>query len=1848
MDESSSHRRYPALAVQRGMILQTLRHPTVGTDVQQVTIEWDETPDPDAFTTVWRSAAGRHPVLRTAFEIDGEHGVVQVVQPTIVPDLRWRETPLADFLTDDRYEPFNIDRAPLFRVTVLGDRHVVVTFHHAILDGRSTRILLDEVIADYTARRAGRSPEHPYRPPFAEFVRWWGTADSTADEAFWKGYLAGAPMPRPLPGHFDTGGGGAARAEPATHEIVLTQTESDRVRAAAATADAGASVVVNAAWALLRGAYGGVDDVTFAVTRSCRYDSVPDADQIVGCLINTVPLRIRLDPRWTVRRLLADVAARVRQVREHQRTALSSILDQNGLAPDTPLLDSLVVFERQRLPTALAQWGSEPTRRSVRVHRMPGYPLTLHAFDEPQLRLGGVWDRNRLLSVSARRVLEQLRGTVLELADRPDARLCDLDLGAATEATLRNTWNATRRRYPREASIPEVFSARVAEDPDAAALLIGDRTVSYAELHRDSDRLARALIQHGVTPEAPVAVLLPRGETLVQALLAILKAGGAYLPVDPAAPPARVAAMLTRSGTRLLLTTAETATRAAAIVATAVEGAAGIVATAGHDPGPVRMLTVDALSAAAGPPGPPPPVRIHPLQLAYVMHTSGSTGLPKGVGITHRGVLRLVTGPDFARLGPGERLLQLAPTAFDASTWEIWGALLTGAAAVVAPPDPVDLATLTTLLRSGRVTIAFLTAGLFHQLVEEDVGALAQVRQLLTGGDVIDPDAVRATLRARGGLSLVDAYGPTENTTMTSCHVLHDPDQVGDRVPIGRPVPHTSVHVLDPTGRAVPIGVAGELYTGGDGLARGYLGDPAVTARSFVPDPEVPGERLYRTGDLVRWRADGVLEFLGRRDDQVKIRGFRVEPGEVETILRAHPEVTAAVVCVRGDGAERHLAGYVTPAEGTALAGERVRDFLSARLPHYLVPATVTVLDRLPLTVNGKVDRAALPVPDVPGRAPVGAGPSSPTEQRLAELWSRLLPGARQPAGIGRETSFFALGGNSLTVTRMMFRIRETFGVDCGLDEFYRAPTLSATAAAIDAATGATGTAGRTASGPVMRRRARIPVRGEAELPPHLVRLHVGWALWRTVCLRGAGFPIDLLAPLGDAKLAAAADRLVAARTADDPAECAAAESAYSAEFSLAVGRLSAALRAVAGDPRFRAAVAWQNPHALRTGIDALLRRDPVQPVRNTKHRQHETLVASYLQRYCAKNDTIGFFGPVGWARIEPGADIRFDQPPALLAKRTVHLEGWAVVAVLAPYATRLRPWLVPRRMPFLDLAGTTLRVPLAPPVALTDAEAAVLRACDGIRDAIEVAATVIADPASDLRSTREVHQLLAELATAHRIAWQPEVAPHDLAPERSMRARLLRVTDGSVRQPALAALEELCAARDALAAAAGDPHRLAGAMAELETTFTRLAGVPSTRRAGTMYAGRTPVYEECLRAGTVRVGEESLAGIRGALALVLDSARWFTAAGATLYQRLFTDLYRRRAAELGTEVVPFADFWLLAGEALFHPPARLRTLLTNALHRRWADVLALPPDQRRVRLAAADLAPAATAAFPLGRPGWPTAAQHSPDLMRAGTEWVLGELHPGVNTMRYATWVAYHPEVETLRGAMTRDLGGGLVYPAETGQEGGVPTRQSNGLAGPDDLRLVFAPDSFGHDPRNSLRVGECDLVGTTSGLRVRSRDGRLDLELMHVLGDIVGAGLSQLFRILPPAAHSPRVTLDSLVVSRETWTFHAAELAFADTADEALRFHQARAWVGRYDLPRHVFLRCAGERKPVYADLTSLASIDLVSRSIRRARRHGGDEAVVSVTEMLPAPDQLWLTGPDGRYTAELRVVAVDGQGD
>ncbi len=604
--------------------------------------------------------------------------------------------------------------------------------------------------------------------------------------------------------------------------------------------------------------------------------------------------------------------------------------------------------------------------------------------------------------------------------------------------------------YPRDRCVHDLFREQAERTPDAVALVFGERTLTYRELDELSDRLAGALQGLGVGPEVLVGVCLERSVELIVALLGILKTGGAYVPLDPDYPAQRLAFMLEDTRAPVLLVGERLPT--------------GLSDTGLAGAGPT-VLRLDRngrseLPAAAAP-GPAPPV--HPDNLAYVTYTSGSTGRPKGAAVTHRGVVRLVKGANYARLDRSETFLQAAPVSFDASTLEIWGPLLNGGRLVVMPPGVPSLEDIARVIKRHGVTTLWLTAGLFNLMVETQVDNLRGLRQLLFGGDVASPAQIDRAVRELADCRLINGYGPTENTTFTTCYTLPGPEELRHPVPIGRPVSNTTVYVLDERMEPVPVGVAGELYTGGDGLARGYHARPDLTAERFVPDPfGPPGSRLYRTGDLVRYLPDGNIEFLGRLDHQVKIRGFRVELGEVEAVLRRHPAVREVVVTAREDRpGNRRLVAYVipdraaaeaaaaetapAPADETGLTAAALRSFLAERLPEWMLPAAFVFVGAFPLDPNGKIDRRALPEPgtaNVPRSAPVSL-PRDETELRLVELWEELL--GTRPVGV--KDNFFELGGNSLLAVRLIDRVRGLTGEKLPLAALFQAPTVENLAA---------------------------------------------------------------------------------------------------------------------------------------------------------------------------------------------------------------------------------------------------------------------------------------------------------------------------------------------------------------------------------------------------------------------------------------------------------------------------------------------------------------------------------------------------------------------------------------------------------------------------------------------------------------------------------------------------------------------------------------------------------------------------------------------------------------------------------
>ncbi|HET9207137.1 MAG TPA: amino acid adenylation domain-containing protein, partial [Burkholderiaceae bacterium] len=658
--------------------------------------------------------------------------------------------------------------------------------------------------------------------------------------------------------------------------------------------------------------------------------------------------------------------------------------------------------------------------------------LSLFMWDEPQ-GIRGTLEYNTALFDAG--TAEGLRDHFCALASSvlraPDEAIGRLDmLGPSQRERIVEGWNATIRPYPRDAGLPSLLEAAARRWPDAVALesahpsseMLPVARFTYQELLDASDHLADHLCANGVRAGDAVGLYVERSVGAVLALLAIIKAGAAYVPLDPADPVPRTLGLLRDAGIGTVVSQRSLAPRLKRESTRVLE-----LEHLWAMPPAARAAAVVAPQADA---------------LAYIMFTSGTTGVPKGVCVTHRNVARLVCNTDYIELGPDETLLQFAPLAFDASTLEIWGALLNGARLVVHSSQVPTASDLARTLQQHRITTLWLTAGFFHQMVESELPALASVRQVLAGGDVLSVPHVQKLLDAKTSGIVINGYGPTENTTFTCCHRMQPGQRLGDAVPIGRPIANTRVYLLDEQGQPVPPRVAGELFAAGDGVARGYLGAAEAHASRFLADPfDIrPGARMYRTGDLARWRADGTIEFLGRRDRQVKVRGFRVELEEVEDALRHGPGVGDAAVVARRDASGSHvLTGYVVARDGRPIDIGALKRGLADRCPPYMVPTVVMQLDGLPLTPNGKLDRAALPEPNTePVRHDVVA-PRTVVEAQLHAILERVLG----RSGIGVTDNFFELGGHSLLAVRYFAQIERAFGIKLPVSTLFLAPDVA-------------------------------------------------------------------------------------------------------------------------------------------------------------------------------------------------------------------------------------------------------------------------------------------------------------------------------------------------------------------------------------------------------------------------------------------------------------------------------------------------------------------------------------------------------------------------------------------------------------------------------------------------------------------------------------------------------------------------------------------------------------------------------------------------------------------------------------
>ena len=837
----------------------------------------------------------------------------------------------------------------------------------------------------------------------------------------------------------------------------------------------------------------------------------------------------------------------------------------------------------------------------------------------------------------------------------------------------------------------------------------------------------------------------------------------------------------------------------------------------------------------------------------------------------------------------------------------------------------------------------------------------------------------------------------------------------------------------------------------------------------------------------------------------------------------------------------------------------------------------------------------------------------------------------------------------------------------------------------------------------------------EAALPEHLIVLPDNqWALWRCVCLRGAGFPADQIFELAVPACTAAADQLIQAQdefelmrsevldslvskldhvSADQHAalvrtmrairnahlsqqldlldleseglnaflsafmELGSNQSHYNQVFNAATVQVSQAIHELARVGRFREAVLWQNRQALHTGIASLLRQPPGSTHQVFKQRKHEALVANYLQRYCMKNDTVGFFGPVGFAKVVPtGQAIAVRPGTSLIAARKVYFERWCIDALAETLAQEkgLLPWCAPRCMPHIHLDGTTLYVPFARPLKLNRSQAAILQACNGERTAKELARDLVRNPANELKSEEEVYELLEWLSATKRISWTLETSPDGAYPERALRQLLERVGDKCLRTVGLEKLDELERARDAISQAAGDPEQLDLALGNLETSFMCLTDMSPTRSNGKTYAARTLVYEDCRRDIEVELGPELVLELGKPLALLLTSARWFTYHTAALYHEAFMEAYTELAEEAGSSIVDFADFWLWVQPLLFDEDACPVDVILEEFQQRWSDIFSIPDGQSCIEYTSDELYPRVLAAFDVPAPGWRSACYHSPDLLiqasspeailRGDYRLVLGELHIAMNTLQISAFMEQYPSPEELLRNTIIDLPEPRILPVLSRQAFPI-SRVRPATITPKDYRLEYAADACAPPQSRILSTGSLVVEDVEGRLVVRTRDAQWRFEIIEVFAEFLSRIVYGCFKIFGPGKRTPRVVIDRMVIARESWYFSPAEINFAFEKVAAKRFIEARHWTRTHNLPRFVFVKVPGEQKPCFIDFESPIYVDIFAKMIRRNMQSNPADTVIAVSEMLPGPDQMWLPDGEGHhYASELRFVAVD----
>jgi len=1056
---------YPLSPMQQGMLFHSLYAPDSGIYFQQMICTLRGNLEVAAFEQAWQKIVEKHSIFRTAFIWESLNKPVQVVYKQVkitVENDDWQglsaqeqQEQLKFFLESDQQHSLQLSQPPLMRLHLIkldkNTHQFVFSSHHLLLDAWSLPLVFNDLLNFYEAISQRETIRYQSPLSYRHYIAWLQQQDQELAEKFWKQKLQGFTAATPLTVEKLLPKTENSNISYGEQQIQLTVSATEALQSFARQNRLTLNNLVQATWGLLLSRYSQENDVVFGVTVSGRPPSLVGVESMVGLFINTLPMRVQVSAETQVLDLLKDLQAQQIEWEQYSYSSLADIQGWSDIPRGTSLFESILVFESNTLKTGLKSNHESLELDNFRGVERTNYPLTVVAVPRQQMLVRISYDTNRFDDGTITRLLGHFQTLLEGIISNPEARVSQLSLLTKFEKQqLLGDWNNIHENYLQDKCIHQLFEEQVERTPHNVAVVFENNSLTYQQLNTRANQLAHYLQELGVKPDTLVGICVERSLEMIVGILGILKAGGAYVPLDPEYPQERLNFMLEDSQVKVLVTQAK-------LVESIPQHQAQLICLDTDWEKIAQNITSNPESG------------VKPDNLTYIIYTSGSTGKPKGVLVNHANVVRLFAATDsWYHFNSQDVWTLFHSYAFDFSVWEMWGALLYGGRLVIVPylvtRSPESFYE---LLCQEKVTILNQTPTAFRQLIQAEESVKGDISPLLreVGKDSVTETDLSLRLVIFGGESLeinslqpwfdrhgdqlpqlVNMYGITETTVHVTYRPLSMADVNSTASVIGRPLPDLQVYLLDQYLQPVPVGVPGEMYVGGAGVAKGYLNRPELTTERFISSPFEHSNKLYKTGDLARYWPNGELEYLGRIDNQVKIRGFRIELGEIEALLASHPQIWETVVLVWDDTAgDKRLVAYIVPQPEITIIIDEIRQFLKAKLPDYMVPNAFVILEALPLTTNGKIDRRALPPPNL-DISDKYVAPSTPIEEILVNIWSEVLKVEK----VGINDNFFELGGHSLLATQLVAQIRDRLKIELPLRQLFNTATLAELAQGIE------------------------------------------------------------------------------------------------------------------------------------------------------------------------------------------------------------------------------------------------------------------------------------------------------------------------------------------------------------------------------------------------------------------------------------------------------------------------------------------------------------------------------------------------------------------------------------------------------------------------------------------------------------------------------------------------------------------------------------------------------------------------------------------------------------------------------